>query len=548
MRNARGYLPALAGLAGGIAMLFLARGNKYFFGESVAVLWARPHTWGALFRDFARLDGNFWYRPLSNSLPPFLLWPLWGMHFEPYHLLAVLLHFAVVAVLFEAFRRIFDDLFAAFAGAAFFAFHPIQFYVTYDIAFYQDSMMALMSLGSLALLRAFVRRNNPAWLVAGLVVFALALTCKETSVVVPGCLFLLLWDERASRKTKAVAIGAAAVVSCAFVYFYWQILGVISYQSQYGPSWSLATGFTNAGTAMLWALGIPAGWQTVGWNYPGALQVVLAALGIALLYPRPRLWRGLAWFLGAALPTFSTSHMLPHHLYLPLVGIAFLVGSTAARVSRKWVVAAGLAVLCFTSFLCGRGDAERSWTGRSSKEVRAVERFLHGVEWKAARGVLVAGGNARNVDFDWMSGEVFNLLDDENLEVRVVDHMPQEKPPGFLILEYTNGTLHQLGPIQPEAATAVAVDLRLEPAEVHAGRDSYRVFAPQLSGQSIDVRFRYNERSPRVIYRFAQLDDKGTATIPVPAGVPWGAVQVIGVRPSGLGPWSPVNASIQVVR
>src|SRR5205085_2923515 len=61
----------------GVIVLFLEPA-EYFFGDSIAVLWGRPHSIGSLVKDFARLDGGHWYRPLSNSLPPFLLWPLFG--------------------------------------------------------------------------------------------------------------------------------------------------------------------------------------------------------------------------------------------------------------------------------------------------------------------------------------------------------------------------------------------------------------------------------------------------------------------------------------
>ena len=55
----------------GVTVLFLDTGAPHLFGDSIAVLWGRPHTWRSLLQDFVRLDGGHWFRPLSNSLPLF---------------------------------------------------------------------------------------------------------------------------------------------------------------------------------------------------------------------------------------------------------------------------------------------------------------------------------------------------------------------------------------------------------------------------------------------------------------------------------------------
>src|ERR1051326_969298 len=158
---------------------------QFFFGDSIAVLWGRPHSIGSLLKDFARLDAGHWYRPLSNSLPPFVLWPLFGMNFRPYHLLAIALHSLFSIGLFVIFRRILRDDWAAFVGGAFFAFHPIQFYATYGIAFYQEPITAALMLGSLTLLCEYIERPRAKVLITGLLVFLAALTSKETAVMLP---------------------------------------------------------------------------------------------------------------------------------------------------------------------------------------------------------------------------------------------------------------------------------------------------------------------------------------------------------------------------
>src|SRR6516162_9814678 len=99
----------------GVIVLFLEPA-QYFFGDSIAVLWGRPHSFGSLLKDFVRLDGGHWYRPLSNSLPPFVLFPFFGMQFKPYHLVAIALHCLFCIGLFEIFRRLLRDSLAAFVS------------------------------------------------------------------------------------------------------------------------------------------------------------------------------------------------------------------------------------------------------------------------------------------------------------------------------------------------------------------------------------------------------------------------------------------------
>ena len=97
------YVTAAGCVVLGVFVLFLDPA-QYFFGDSIAVLWGRPHSVGSLIKDFVRLDGGHWYRPLSNSVPPFALWPVFGMEFRLYHLLALVLHSLFSLAVFEIFR------------------------------------------------------------------------------------------------------------------------------------------------------------------------------------------------------------------------------------------------------------------------------------------------------------------------------------------------------------------------------------------------------------------------------------------------------------
>lgn len=559
---------AAVSLAAGILVLFLDPGEQYFFGDSIAVLWGRPHSWGSLLLDFTRLDGAQWFRPFSNSLPPFLLFPLWGMNFLPYHLLAMALHLGLALAVFELFRRILRDAAAAFVGAAFFAFHPIQFYATYDIAFYQEPIMAALVLAALALFHRYVKEEKTPLLAAGLLCFVLALCSKETAVVMPGLVVLVLWDrwlERRLRSTEVLA--ATAAVSAAFVFYYTAVMGLVfRYQPDYRPSLQLQI-LKNALSALLWAFGIPSGWTTQAWHFPAPVLAVLGGtlLGTCLLAvsrPRTGLWRGLAWFAGAGLPAFSTHHLLPHHLYLPLIGVAFAVAGAVAwlrALSRVRLAsalsAASISTLFVAAFLAARADTLSSWVGRSAGEARAAAAFTRaaGLRLAGAEGVQVHTGVAPHLNFDWMAGKIFNLLGHDELEVLLLENLPEEAPEGFYRLAYRDHWLWNLAPRRMVSARLArngqhaSLRLKIAPERVQAGSDSYCLELPQLAGRPIDLKYRFNQRSMRVAYRFAQLDQQGRACIPVPASIPWGTVDVVGVRPAGSLAWSSVQARVVVL-
>ena len=561
----------------GVFVLFLEPA-QYFFGDSIAVLWGRPHSVGSLVKDFARLDGGHWYRPLSNSLPPFLLWPLFGMEFRPYHLVAIALHVIFCIGLFEVFRRLLRDPVAAFAGAAFFAFHPIQFYATYDIAFYQDPMMAALTIASVFLALQFIERERSGFLVASLVLFLTALVSKETSVTMPGLLVLILLGrpELCRLRSARIALLSSGVIAAAFAFIYAGVLGVtFRYQPGYRPRFGV-NALSEAIRGLLWSFGIPSGYQTQGWRYPfgiylGLWLLVVVIAAVAIARPGSRVWLGIAWFLVATSLAFSTRNLLPHHLYLGLVGIAFSLGQTVAwmrtrQTHQAWAAifrraASGLAAASVTlifcaAFLDARVDATQSWVGQSSLRIQSTADFVRAakIDIFESRGIVADIEDAEYLRFDWMGGALFNLIGPDKLEVRLVNWEPEDLPDGVDAVKYAGNSLHKIEATEKVSSDASAargipstVAFHLTAARVYAGRDSYCLNVPQFPGQAIDVKYHYNQRPASVAYSFARLDRNGTACIDVAASVPWGRVKVVGVRPSGSWRWYNADAEIEVL-
>ena len=564
------YLTAAGCVVLGVFVLFLEPA-QYFFGDSIAVLWGRPHSLGSLLKDFARLDGGHWYRPLSNSMPPFVLWPVFGMEFGPYHLLGLILHSLFSLGLFEAFRRILRGYWVAFVGAAFFAFHPIQFYATYDIAFYQEPIMAALTLASLVLFFRYIEHPRTSLLVSGVLTFLAALSAKETSVVMPVLLILLLAgkSELYRLRSARIAILFSLGIAAAFTLLYTLVLGVtFRYQPTYHPELQLNAA-VDALRALSWSFGIPSGVQTYGWRYAPTIAFGLCLLffviaASALARPSNGVWRGFIWFFVAVGPALFTHHLLPHHLYLGLAGIAYSVAQTVAWLRRQYVLrptigslscalgSFAVALIFCAGYLDARVDNTLSWVGESSLRVRSTADFIRSskIDLSKSQGILAVIGDTQVLRFDWMEGAFFNMIGSDDLEARIVDHEPERLPEGFYVVKYAGNSLHKLAAAEANGAdlnTFPAVNFRMTADHVFAGSGSYCINVRHLAGQTIDVKYHYNERPASIAYSFTRLDEQGNACMNVDASVPWGNVKVVGVRPSGSRRWYKTTAEIDVL-
>jgi hypothetical protein len=558
---------AVAGftLALGIVILYAHPADQYFFGDSISTLLTRSLTWRAAFLDFFRLGGTHWYRPLSNGFVQFLLWPLFGMNFAAYHALAMFLHWGVCFGLYLALKTYLQDSFAAWIGAAFYAFHPIQFYATYDVCFYQEPMGAGLILGALAFLYWYVEHGRAWWLAIGLGLFLLALTARETAVFTPGLLAILIWLPQNWRRA-ATAVGVTGTIGAAFAGMYLFVMHPLRYQPEsYSSDWSPAHLAGNLWTCVRWAFGIASGPETEGWKSPAIVQaclwlfLILSVLSVAVFWGRrPAVWKGPAFFCAASIAALSTHRLWPHHIYIPLIGIALWIASIMAcwRQSNRAfqlarpVAALLLSCLFVTSAIGARYDSVNSWVGLNSWETRLPVLYSQSLfrdlpRWRGVWIVVKTG----DPSFSWLYGGLFRLMAGEaqyEMETRLMPARPDSAPRGIHVFEYRDSMLWPLAIPESDVPSAVA-EVSVKPAIVHPGT-SYTISIPALAGRTIDLRYSYNDHLAAVAYAFTQLAADGRAKIFTPRDTPWGVVQILGVRPSGAAEWSPVSVRVEVLR
>jgi hypothetical protein len=562
------YASRFAGfaLALGIVILFLHPADQYFFNDSLSTLVSRSLTWHTAFLDFFRLGGARWYRPLANGFVQFLVWPLFGMNFAAYHVLAMLLHWVVCLELYLILKVFVEDSFAAWVGAAFYAFHPIQFYATYDTSFYQEPLSGGLVLAALASLYAYVRHGRPRWLAAGSLFFLLALTTREVAVFTPALLAMLVWPPFHFRRAT-IAVGITGAIGAAFAAVYLWILHPLRYQPQaYLPDWSPAHLAGNLWTCIQWSFAIPAGSQTVGWKSPVIVQgflwlSLIGAIGGIIVFAKRQaaVWKGPACFCLAVSAALSTHRLWPHHLYLPLMGVALWIAGILAcwrqsaggvRLARP-VATALLSCVLVTSAIGARYDSVNSWVGLCSQETRLPALYSRALfrdlpQWRGVWIVATTG----DPNWVWLYGRLFNLMAGDaepRFESRVLAGRPAAAPQGIRVFEYRDSMLWPLAIPASNVASMRAADVRLTPSRVHPGT-SYTIAVPALAGRTIDLRYSYNDHLPVVAYEFVQLAADGTAKVFTPRDTAWGVVEVLGVRPSGAAEWSPVSVRVEVLR
>jgi len=288
---------------------------------------------------------------ISHALKPDPKGKLQPVYF---HLLNVLLHGANAILIFFLLRLGISQGFAAFAGAAFFAFHPIQVEAVAWISSLKDILSTTFSL--LALLLYFSSRGRPQsrllLLAAATLMYVFAILSKPSAVILPALVLVTdVFLDRSRWKETLATFGV------------WSAMGIVVYylttgeQPIYGihavPS--MADRFWVAGDAVFFYLKklfVPTAFTI---EYGRRPEIALAdpnvyyfaliplVLGIALL----TFWRtgalGFGWFVVALLPVLgfvpfnhqNFSTVADRYTYLAMLGPAFLVALSVRRFSYR---------------------------------------------------------------------------------------------------------------------------------------------------------------------------------------------------------------------
>jgi len=350
------------------------------------------------------------YRPL-RTFSYAVIHAVAGEDAAAFHAVSLLVHAATAALLLLLLLETGLAAVPALAGALAWSLHPVTVEATAWICSLGDVLCGFFALLSV-LLHA---RNRP---VPAFLALAVALLGKEAAVVVPG--LWLAWDllqRPAEAKRNAVA---RALPALGIVLLFLVVRGAVIGAGMSQTDSPLGGSHANAVRTMLAGYGFylstvffPIG-STVDAHVPVQASLTLPVVAGALLLgatfvacvkgtSRTRL--AAAWFLLALVPASNVLVPLKiptadRFLYLPLMGLSFVVGEACARWPRPatWAAPAGLLLLsALTVQRIGdwRDDAALvdAWARVNPKS----ERLLWAEASQHARRTLeaVAAGNGR---------------------------------------------------------------------------------------------------------------------------------------------------------
>jgi tetratricopeptide (TPR) repeat protein len=305
--------------------------------DDFALFSRSPVTLPARFIDCFRqtrplTEASFWLNDALFGRAPF-----------SWHLIDLVLHLCVAALVFDVLRRLIGQR-AGLLAALIFAVHPM---VTEPVAYVFARATLLATLFSLLSIRSWLTQRF--WLAAGW--FAVAMLCKEECAALPLALILLpaprKWPAFSAMLTTAAAIGIRTVLAAAAIHG-----SGAGAQSGVSP----AAYFLSQGAAIwryLRLIAIPWGFSIDPSLEQPALWIALlawAALLLVCLLP----FRGRFWFLIGLLLLAPSSSILPaadlaadRRMYLPMVAFAACAGLLLENIDRRALAAilVGLAAI-----------------------------------------------------------------------------------------------------------------------------------------------------------------------------------------------------------
>jgi hypothetical protein len=320
------FLAPLAAIAAGV-IVFHRTVGQYFSQEDFLGL-ARAAGLAP------RLTGPWRYLSLQTFFD--VMRPLAGLDPAPYHAVALLAHTVAIVLLWSWLTRLTTRP-AATVGAVFFAAHPASFTALYWISAMGDVLALVFALATILLV---TRRDAWRWL--ALPAFALSLLSKESTLLLPLALPLLLPHGTRPRWRDPVILALGALAAAQVV----MVAGFFAALVGWNGSGTDAVGATERAYAVGWNGNL---WQNaltyLGWtaNFllptvthvsdsidPGVYGwgVALLAIWLACLVS-PRL-RARGWVVAGALWLVLIAPVLPlrHHtnryyLYASLAAAAW---------------------------------------------------------------------------------------------------------------------------------------------------------------------------------------------------------------------------------
>jgi hypothetical protein len=329
--------------------------HKFFTHDSLFYMTHVPRTWAQFKAYLLAPSDEKSYRPLNLGFIA-LVRPFFGVDPYPYHWIPVAFHLVNTLLFFLLARRILTSSTAVLAATAFWGLHSVAGWITYDITYLSDFLLAFLFLVTLLLAVEGHRRKKWPWTAASICVYLLSLLTKEAATTFPLAIWiaLALADLRALEAPVTMArawtafkktlpltcVYLAIAIAFAALFVRWLHAGLIYTQGANAAyNINLSTNLLAKFRYVYWAFNLPDALViNHGEENRALVFVLMGGLLLAWLLDLLRRdgglsaveWSGLIWFAGLNVPALLLSSRLAKwYLYLPLMGLALAFGVVA---------------------------------------------------------------------------------------------------------------------------------------------------------------------------------------------------------------------------
>lgn len=330
-------------------IILLPRTAALFFDGDAFFYFANRIESGAELKEvLTSADQARQYRPLGVILFSYVFFPLFKLNHVPYSVTALVFHVLNTVLVFFILKRLLKSSIAVIAGTALWGLNPIAIYVTHSFSFLADFTYGFLYFLGLLSFLLYMDNGKKRYAALIFISFLLALMSKESAVTLPALLVLVTfaflmpeesWPEKLprARRVLPLLIGIIAV----YLLFYSSLKVGQLYDPGQRQNYHFAFSMTSLQSKVdyiLSALYLPFPDRLIrpDIDFKSDRLIALASPLIFLLFAY-LIWPfehtnknvrvGILWFLICASPVlFITPSEFMHNLYVPLLGLAVIVG------------------------------------------------------------------------------------------------------------------------------------------------------------------------------------------------------------------------------
>jgi hypothetical protein len=290
------------------------------------------------------------YRPLF-LIVLLINYKIWGLNPFGFHLTNILFHSANSILVFFLIRRILkEELLIPFVGASVFAVHPVNTESVSWICGLTDPLAVFFLLLSFLYYLNFKKGGNGGSFVLSVVLYFFAIMSKEAILLFPAT--IAAYDYIEERKIYFGRLAVYGLAAAVFLTAMFLALGETSRSGSIEVSYVGILKLLEYATGYVKLLFIP--WPLEYYlttpeksviGTPGIIFSIIAfsAMVLCSLKNKPSMF-AMFWIAAAMLPPIllalsASVHYAARYLYMPTIGLAIIIASTATLIRNRRITA-----------------------------------------------------------------------------------------------------------------------------------------------------------------------------------------------------------------